>query len=144
MQHCPKCAGNVLFDESSSEWWCFHCDSDGLKGKPGVKASSSVAEVKSRLAAVEFQNPTGNWSYEGAYSVELTDRADMSVAPVGSEFLKIEGNRVVISEGRAMQGMGGIQLYVEEYPFFLGYVCLKCIRRGDGFLLWKNNNYDNM
>jgi hypothetical protein len=85
-----------------------------------------------------FQNPSGYWEHDGAFSVELTLDADKSIIPLTAE---VRGNTVHVHNGRIKQTMGGIQLYSEGSPFYWGYPRIKVIRDGDGNLLWVNHDY---
>lgn len=85
-----------------------------------------------------FRNPSGYWSHDGAFSVELTDDADIGIVPSSAQVL---GRVVQVENGRIKQSMGGIQLYSREHPFFWGYNKIKVIKDGSGNLLWVNNNY---
>ena len=85
-----------------------------------------------------FQNPSGYWEHDGAFSVELTKNADKNIIPSGT---KIEGDVVIVDHGRIKQTMGGIQLYSLERPFYWGYNLIKAIRDGAGNLLWVNHGY---
>ncbi len=86
---------------------------------------------------MSFQNPTGYWEHQGAYSVELTPEAETNRVPEG---VRVNGTVVTVEVGRVKQTMGGIQLYALEKPFYWGYSYIRCIRDGDGKLLWVNNN----
>jgi hypothetical protein len=85
-----------------------------------------------------FQNPSGYWEHDGAFSVELTSDADKSIVPPSAE---VRGDTVHVRNGRIKQTMGGIQLYSEGSPFYWGYPRIKAIRNGNGGLLWVNYNY---
>lgn len=85
-----------------------------------------------------FQNPSGYWKHQGAFSVELTDDAPISIVPSS---VVVDGNKVIVREGRIEQTIGGIQLYSHEQPFHCGYSMIKKIRDGNGKLLWLNNRY---
>lgn len=85
-----------------------------------------------------FTNPTGYWEYQGAFSVELTDAADLSHVPEG---VSVAGQTATVARGRIKQVMGGIQLYALEQPFCWGYKFIKAIRDGSGKLLWVNRDY---
>lgn len=86
----------------------------------------------------KFVNPRGYWSYEGGFSVELTNAADKTVAP---KSVKFDGNTARISNGRIKQTIGGIQLHSEQEPFYWGYSFIKVIRDGTGTPLWVNYDY---
>lgn len=85
-----------------------------------------------------FQNPSGHWKHQGAFSVELTDDAPISIVPSSAV---VDGNKVIVREGRIEQTIGGIQLYASEQPFSWGYSMIKEIRDGDKNLLWINSRY---
>lgn len=91
-----------------------------------------------RRDTMNHQNPLGYWSYEGAYSVELTDDADKSIAPTSVTF---DGQTASIMFGRIKQTMGGIQLYSGDSPFHWGYRFVKAIRDGNHRLIWVNDKY---
>lgn len=84
-----------------------------------------------------FQNPFGAWKHDGAFSVELTDDADMSIAPSST---RIIGQTVHVDYGYVTQSMGGIQLSSKGNQFFWGYRFIKVIRDSSGNLLWVNSN----
>ncbi len=90
-----------------------------------------------------FQNPTGDWEYEGTYTVELTPDADMSIAPPDADIFEF---KVTIHHGSlhtvldAMQFFGGPG---ETYPFHWSIRRIKCIRNAQGKLLWLNSYYQN-
>lgn len=85
-----------------------------------------------------FENPTGNWEYNGAFSVELVPGADKSVVP---QTAIVDGDIVRVNKGRIKQSIGGIQLYSEGNPFYWGYIWIKVIRNKNDDLLWVNYNY---
>lgn len=85
-----------------------------------------------------FQNPSGYWKHQGAFSVELTDDALISIVPSSAV---VDGNKVIVREGHIQQTIGGIQFYSHEQPFSWGYSKIKEIRDGDENLLWINRNY---
>jgi hypothetical protein len=87
-----------------------------------------------------FVNPTSGPCHEGAFSVELIEGAQTSHVPRSAT---VSGNVVHVPQGSVQQSMGGIQLYSEAFPFGWGYKFIKCIRKGDGSLLWVNNQYRN-
>ena len=89
---------------------------------------------------IDFTNPTGNWDYQGKFSVELTPDANKERAPKIS-VVSFDGDVVTISVGRIKQTMGGIQLHALEKPFYWVYSHIKCIRKADGSLLWVNHDY---
>jgi len=82
-------------------------------------------------------NNTGN--YQGAYSIELTPEAGTDNVPTSAS-TKVKGQTVIVETGRIAQVMGGIQFYALERPFSWDYKFIRCIRDGDGNLLWVNNN----
>lgn len=86
----------------------------------------------------DFQNPSGYWEHDGAFSVELVPEADKSIVPSSAE---VEGDTVRVRHGRIKQTMGGIQLHSYESLFYWGYPRIKVIRNGQGKLLWVNYNY---
>jgi hypothetical protein len=85
-----------------------------------------------------FVNPVNGPRYQGSFSVELTDGAKTDFVPRSA---RISGNIVTIQDGSINQGMGGIQFQSESMSFAWGYTFIKLIRKGDGELLWVNNNY---
>ncbi len=74
--------------------------------------------------------------YDGPYEVELWRNASHDVIP--KEFTTISGNIVKVSTGKVHQGMGGIQLYAGDKPFWWGYYFIKKITDYKGNILWKN------
>ncbi len=88
-----------------------------------------------------FVNPDGYWEHQGAFSVELTQRAGRAHVPATVRF---EGNIAYVDTGRIKQTVGGIQLYSFEKPFFWPYDRMRVIRNKDGKLLWVNKDYSTM
>lgn len=86
----------------------------------------------------DFQNPSGYWEHDGAFSVELVPGTNKNIAPSSVE---VQGDTVHVRHGRIKQSMGGIQLYSHEEPFYWGYSFIKVIRDGQGNLLWVNYKY---
>lgn len=83
-----------------------------------------------------FQNPTGDWSLGGPFSIELTDdHPDLVWLPASTE---INGNVITVKIGFAEQSMGGIQFYSKAHPFSFSYRTIKAIRNGKGDLFWVN------
>lgn len=95
-----------------------------------------MATAKSDIE--NFRNPTGFWSHEGSFSVELIPDADTSIAPPSAD---VRGNTVHVRNGQVKQTMGGIQLHSQGSPFYWGYPSIKVIRDGEGNLLWVNYYY---
>ena len=95
-------------------------------------AASQTQNIKA------FQNPSGYWEHDGAFSVELTPDTDKSVVPSSAE---VQGDIVRVRHGRIKQTVGGIQLYSLESPFYWDYPRIKVIRDGDDNLLWVNYSY---
>jgi hypothetical protein len=94
--------------------------------------------IRKKQDTKTFQNPSGYWEYDGAFSIELTPDADKSIVPPGAE---VQGDIVRVHHGRIKQTMGGIQLYSEGRPFYWGYPRIKAIRDENGNLLWVNYDY---
>ena len=92
--------------------------------------------------AMEFQNPTGNWSYEGPFQVHLTDDATFDKMP-DRKNVQVDGTIITVGDdpayaGRIEQGRGGIQLYAGDQPFYFGYKYLIRLTKPDGELIWEN------
>ena len=102
---------------------------------------SHIAAEKVLHCCSIYKVPVEKLNYTGDFVLELTPRADMEIAQ--QQGASIIGQEVYAS-GRVVQGVGGIQLYNSEMPFWYGYSLLKAIRKSNGEYLWKNFNYDEM
>lgn len=87
---------------------------------------------------MQFTNPTGTWSHNGPYTVELTEDADTSIVPSSAS---VNGMIVTVPNGRIAQSMGGIDLESNGSVFHYGYRWIRCFRDGNGKLLWVNSAY---
>lgn len=94
--------------------------------------------MEKRRDTQDFMNPKGYWEHQGAFSVELTDDADKSVAP---ESVVFDDQTAIIMYGHIKQTVGGIQLYAGDVPFYWGYRFIKAIRDGNRNLLWVNRDH---
>ena len=90
-----------------------------------------------------FSNPTGNWEYDGAFVVHLTD--DANLVPIRDHRgIEIDGTLVTVGKdeafpGHVVQSMGGIQMYAGIHqPMYWGYKYLIRITKLDGTLIWEN------
>lgn len=95
-----------------------------------------------------FQNPTGNWSYEGPFIAHLTKDADVSCLKAMYGVV-VRGQTVKMGfsprhPGRVTQGVGNVQLYVGEQPVCWGYDHVKQYTRPDGSLIWRNRSFEKM
>ena len=85
---------------------------------------------------MSFYNPSGYWKHNDGFIVELTEEADLTRAP--SSGVVISDLTVTVPNGRIENAQTCIQMYAEDEPFFWPYYQIKCIRRPDGTLIWKN------
>lgn len=90
-----------------------------------------------------FTNPVGNWSHQGAYSIEM-------VADVGVGILRrlmaargqIDDQIATFEGGSIRQATGGIQFAGPSGTMYhIGYNPIRCIRNGDGELIWVNRSH---
>lgn len=93
-----------------------------------------------------FVNPTGYWSYEGAFSVHLT-RQDLAAEYAGLLGFSVTANVITAGTdpahpGFVKQSMGAIQCRCGEREFYFGYQYLVMIVKADGTPLWVNHDYD--
>ena len=61
-----------------------------------------------------FENPSGYWQHQGAFSVELTKDASMNFVPFSAI---IDGQKVIVNEGRIKQVMGAFSCIPMENHF---------------------------
>jgi hypothetical protein len=85
-----------------------------------------------------FVNPVNGPHFEGAFTVEITEGAPTSHVPSSAT---ITGNCIYVPGGTVQQVAGGIHMYSGKTLFVWGYKYIKRIRKGDGSLLWVNNQY---
>jgi len=83
-----------------------------------------------------FTNPSGYWTHQGAFSVELASDADKSIVPSSAE---IKDDIVYINDGFIKQTINGIQFYSNRSPFYWAYPYIMVVRDEKGNLLWVNN-----
>ncbi len=110
--------------------------------------SDPITQAKTRSASMplttkeeEFQNPTGNWEYEGGYIVELTKEASEYARHISPDHMK--GNELHVPHGHLRYTFRGIQMFGlpnNKDPFAFGYKSIVCIRRADRTLLWRSHN----
>jgi hypothetical protein len=89
---------------------------------------------------VTFVNPTGLWSHTGSYSIEFVPGSPTSHIPANVELNKSVAR---VHSGKVQQNMGGIDFTADRKTFCWGYRYLRCIRDGNGKLLWVNSNCKN-
>lgn len=92
-----------------------------------------------------FQNPTGNWSYDGPFEVhlvgdfELDNLNDIAGVTVNGKVVKVGLDPNY--PGRITQGIGNVQCYAGDQPFYWGYKFVEKYTRPDGSLIWQNYSY---
>lgn len=99
----------------------------------------------------QFENPTGYWSYEGAFSVHLTGTVHHSGQELAAEFDGLPGfsvkHHVVTAganpayPGSVKQSMGAIQCRCGEREFYFSYENILAFVKADGSPLWVNRDY---
>ena len=99
-------------------------------------------------SATAFKNPTGNWSYTGPFHAHVTNEPNLATL---SQYpgIRVEGTIVRVGEntgysGRIVQGIGAIQLYTGDKPFYFGYKFLIRLCRPNGQLIWQNHHLQDV
>ena len=85
---------------------------------------------------LKFKNPY-LLKHQGAFTVEIAHEDDVNCVP---DTAKISDNIITVSHGRIEEVTGGIQFYALEKPFAWPCVAIRCIRDGNGELLWVNRH----
>jgi hypothetical protein len=110
---------------------------------PKKNLKATTKETKVLNDKKDFVNPSGFWSHDGTYMVELTRIEDPTntIVPNNPDN-KISGDIIIIRNGKLGQSMGGITMEDSDgKSFHFGYISIKCIRKENGSLLWVNNNH---
>jgi hypothetical protein len=88
----------------------------------------------------EFQNPTGDWEYEGGYVVELTDEASKFARERSPDYMK--GNRLHVEYGHLRHSIRGIQMFglpnIKD-PLTFGYKSFVCVRNLKGEMICRSS-----
>ncbi|MEI8337605.1 MAG: hypothetical protein WCF92_00480 [bacterium] len=86
-----------------------------------------------------FKNPTGYWTHEGGYTVEITDNTPINLIPSS---ITVTDHILTVLNGSCYQSVGGICLVTAQgNKFRFSYNHMKAIRRLDGTPIWVNWNY---
>jgi hypothetical protein len=102
------------------------------------------------MNATAFENPTGNWSYDGPFQAHII-AGDTNTSKIECySGVQVNGTIIRVGEnksftGRVAQGMGAIQMYAGiDQPFFFGYKYLIRVCRPNGQLIWQNRDYEDV
>lgn len=119
----------------------FHCAWHPLLGNEFKSQLAKALDTYEKTGgfAVPHRNPSGYWEYKGAFTVKLVPGSPKDKVPTTAI---IQDTLVSVSQGRAYQTMGGIQLWAGEQPFSWSYGLIVSIRDSKGKLLWLNSDYN--
>lgn len=101
------------------------------------------------MNATAFENPTGNWSYDGPFQAHVTADANVSRL-VRHDGVQIDGTIIRVGQdkrfpGRIAKGVGAIQMYAGiDQPFYFGYKYLIRLCRPNGQLIWQNHHLQDV
>ncbi len=96
-----------------------------------------------------FQNPTGFWKHDGAFSIEFINDLDFHIRQLPQPEFKFKDKTVRVDHGGLGQDRNWVQFFAferndttqiaAEAMRFMHKV--KAIRDGEDNLLWVNNNH---
>lgn len=95
--------------------------------------------------ATVFENPTGNWSYNGPFNAHITTGMDMKKFEQRISGVRVEGTIIKFGEfgmsSRIEQGDQCIKLYTGDQPSYFGFSYLIRLCRPNGQLIWQSLSF---